>query len=73
MALQERELQIQKVSLELSEQISSLESKADENLEIIGKLKRELKVLNMHVYMTLCILIIVNRMKSPSHQITKSG
>ena len=57
MALQERELQIQEVRLELTKQISSLESKADET---IGKLKRELKVLNMHVYMILYIYLYIH-------------
>ena len=73
MVLQEWESQIQEVGLELSERINLLDSKSIENLDTISKLEKELKVLNIHVvYMMLRVLMIVNRMKSPSHQITKS-
>ena len=73
MALQEWELQIQEVGLELSERITSLDIKSVENLETIGKLEQELKVLNVHVVYMVCLLMIINRIKSPSYQITKSG
>ena len=47
MTSQEWELQIQAVGLELSDRISSLDSKSAKNLEIIHKLKEELKVLDV--------------------------
>ena len=53
--------------IEFSDKIDALDSKSVENLETISKLEKQLKVMDVHVNVTACVLIIVNRMKSPSH------